>query len=140
MAIAPVAVAATVPQPSTSVAQGVKGPKPPTPPTVCAALSGQLSTQLQAAATALAATPPNVPAAQAAIAAAQVTVAQLRANGCLPAAPPTPPTCAALTLQLQAQLQVLAAALAANPQDPAAITAAFNAVVATAAQLAAVCV
>ncbi|GAX53967.1 hypothetical protein [Streptomyces olivochromogenes] len=137
MAIAPAAIAASDPQP---VVQESKGPKPPTTPTECVTLSGQLSTQLQAAATALAATPTaNVAAAQAAVTAAQITVAQLRAAGCLPEAPPTPPTCASLALQLQAQLKVLAAALATFPQNPANITAALNAVIATAAQLTTVC-
>lgn len=138
MVIAPAAFAVTDPQPLTPIVQESKGPKPPTP-SICATLSGQLSTQLQTAATALAATPPNVAAAQVAVAAAQATVAQLRATGCLPAAPPTPPTCAALVLQLQADLQVLAAALAAVPQVPANITAALNAVLATSAQLNAAC-
>lgn len=96
--------------------------------------------QLQAAATALAATPtPNVAAAQAAVAAAQTTVAQLRAAGCLPAAPPTRSTCATLAMQLQADLKVLTAALAAVPQVPANITAALNAVLATDAQLSEAC-
>ncbi|MDX3757634.1 hypothetical protein ACWDBO_06455 [Streptomyces mirabilis] len=143
LVIAPAAMAATNPQPVTPVVQESKGPKPPTPPTpprACATLSGELATQLQAAATALAATPtPDVAAAQAAVAAAQTTVAQLRAAGCLPAAPPTRPTCATLAVQLQADLQVLTAALAAVPQVPANITAALNAVLATDAQLSEAC-
>ncbi|MCZ1000421.1 hypothetical protein O1M63_24020 [Streptomyces mirabilis] len=148
LVIAPAAMAATNPQPVTPVVQESKGPKPPTPlttpppttPRACATLSSELATQLQAAATALAATPtPNVAAAQAAVAAAQTTVAQLRAAGCLPAAPPTRPTCATLAVQLQADLQVLTAALAAVPQVPANITAALNAVLATDAQLSEAC-
>jgi hypothetical protein len=42
-------------------------------------------------------------------------------------------------VQLQADLKVLAAALAANPPVPANITAALNAVLATDAQLSAAC-
>ncbi|MFE2518091.1 hypothetical protein [Streptomyces mirabilis] len=147
MVIAPAAMAATGPQPVTPVVQESKGPKPPKPPTtppttppLCATLSGELTTHLQAAATALAATPtPNVAAAQAAVSEARETVARLRAAGCLPEAPPTQRTCAALAVQLQADLQVLAAALAANPPVPANITAALNAVLATDAQLSAAC-
>ncbi|MFE4622135.1 hypothetical protein [Streptomyces mirabilis] len=149
LVIAPAAMAATNPQPLTPVVQESKGPKPPTPPMppmppttprACATLSSELAMQLQAAATALAAKPtPNVAAAQAAVAAAQTTVAQLRAAGCLPAAPPTRSTCATLAMQLQADLQVLTAALAAVPQVPANITAALNAVLATDARLSEAC-
>ncbi|WP_327319391.1 hypothetical protein [Streptomyces sp. NBC_01235] len=101
----------------------------------CAALSAQLSTQLQAAQTALAATPPDVVAAQAAVTAAQATVVQLRAQLCLPTVPTPSPICAALALQLKQDIAALSAALATIPPNQVQISLALKAVLATTAAL-----
>lgn len=134
MALAPAAIAATTPQITNHVpvVQEVKtqGARSQT----CAVLSAQLSTQLKAAQTALAATPPDVVAAQAAITAAQATVVQLQAQSCLPT-PPVTPICAALALQLQQDLKALIAAVTAIPPNQDQITLAVNAALATSAAL-----
>ncbi|WP_416977689.1 hypothetical protein [Streptomyces sp. T028] len=126
IAIAPAAAADT----------GLPVPKPivqETKKLTCAELTVQLNTQLTAAQTALALATPDVVAAQAAITAAQATVVQLQAQGCLPTTPS--PTCVALTLQLQQNLQALASALTTFPINPTQISLALNAVISTSAQL-----
>jgi hypothetical protein len=134
MALAPAAIAATTPQITNHVpvVQEVKTQEARS--LTCADLSAQLSTQLKAAQTALAATPPDVVAAQAAITAAQATVVQLQAQRCLPT-PPVTPICAALALQLQQDLKALIAAVTTIPPDQAQITLALNAALATSAAL-----
>ncbi|MDX2675720.1 hypothetical protein [Streptomyces soliscabiei] len=126
VAVAPAAIADTglpIPQPVVQESKKL----------TCSELTVQLSTQLQAAQTALALATPDVVAAQTAITAAQATVVQLQAQGCLPT--PPSPTCAALALQLQQNLQALNAALTTFPINQTQVSLALSAVISTSAQL-----
>ncbi|MFF4584902.1 hypothetical protein [Streptomyces sp. NPDC001388] len=135
MAVAPAASAAADPQTGTPLPVVQEAKTEGTKAATCAALTAQLTTQLQAAQTALAAATPDVVAAQAAITAAQATVVQLQAQLCLPTVPSVPPTCAALALQLQQNLQALVAAVTTFPLNQTQISLALNAVLTTTAAL-----
>ncbi|MFI7498653.1 hypothetical protein ACIBVL_09020 [Streptomyces sp. NPDC049687] len=128
VAVAPEAAAATTPQIAKSVVRESKA-------LTCAELSAQLSTQLQAAQTALAATTPDVVTAQTSITAAQATVAQLQAQMCLPTGPTVPPICVTLALQLKQNLLALTTALTTFPINQTQVGLALNAVLTTAAAL-----